>query len=116
MKFIFSAIVYACVTLISFAANSSPLQLWYPNPAKVWTEALPLGNGRLGVMVFGGAPDERLALNEDTVWAGGPHHNNMPTAHDAIIEAQRLVLAGDFAAAQQLAAEKIMPGRNRPNG
>jgi len=67
-------------------------------------------------MDFGGAPDERLALNEDTVWAGGPHDNNMPTAHDAIIEARRLILAGDFAAAQQLAAEKIMPGKSRPNG
>ncbi len=96
---------------------SNGLLLWYPQPAKVWTEALPLGNGRLGAMVFGGASDERLALNEDTVWAGGPHHNNRPTARAAIIEARRLIFAGEPAAAQALAADQIMPGKGiRPNG
>jgi alpha-L-fucosidase 2 len=118
------ALLLACVFPPLNGANLTPpapdpanaLQLWYPRPAKEWTEALPLGNGRLGVMVFGGTSDERLALNEDTVWAGGPHDNNMPTARDGITEARRLLLAGDFAAAQQLAAEKIMPGKGRPNG
>ena len=115
MKRLVPTLLFACASSL-IAADTSPLQLWYPRPAKEWTEALPLGNGRLGVMVFGGAPDERLALNEDTVWAGGPHNNNIPTAREAIIEARRLIFAGDFAAAQQLAAEKIMPGKGRPNG
>jgi alpha-L-fucosidase 2 len=98
------------------AAAPAPLQLWYGEPAKAWTEALPLGNGRLGAMVFGGAAEERLQLNEDTIYAGGPHHNNMPTAHDAIPEIRRLIFAGEFVAAQTLAGEKVMPGKGRPNG
>ena len=63
---------------------SNGLVLWYPQPARQWVEALPVGNGRLAAMVFGGAAEERLQLNEDTVWAGSPHHNNMPTAHAAL--------------------------------
>jgi len=124
MKPTFVAILFACACSALNAADPAPLApnsptgllLWYPRPAKEWTEALPLGNGRLGAMVFGGAPDERLALNEDTVWAGGPHDNNQPTARAAIVEARRLIFAGDFSAAQQLAADKIMPGKAHPNG
>jgi alpha-L-fucosidase 2 len=48
----------------------SPLVLWYKQPATIWNEALPIGNGRLGAMVFGGVANEHLQLNEDTVWAG----------------------------------------------
>src|SRR5882724_4257543 len=116
MRFIVVFVLVAWVSSIVRAARPSPLLLWYPAPAKAWTEALPLGDGRLGAMVFGGAPEERLALNEDTVWAGGPHNNNIPTAREAIVEARRLIFAGDFAAAQALAGEKIMPGKSRPNG
>ncbi|MBE2240282.1 MAG: glycoside hydrolase N-terminal domain-containing protein, partial [Caldilineaceae bacterium] len=46
--------------------------LWYTTPANTWVEALPVGNGRLGAMVFGGIAQERLQLNEDTLWSGGP--------------------------------------------
>lgn len=53
-------------------ASDERLTLWYDQPAKVWTEALPLGNGRLGAMVFGGIADERIQLNEDTFWSGPP--------------------------------------------
>ena len=49
------------------------LKLWYDKPAREWVEALPIGNGRLGAMVFGGTRRERLQLNEDTVWNGEPH-------------------------------------------
>ena len=48
------------------------LHLWYRQPAQQWVEALPIGNGRLGAMVFGGLAHERLQLNEDTLWSGGP--------------------------------------------
>src|SRR5664279_4996584 len=51
----------------------SPLVLWYRRPAQKWTEALPVGNGRLGAMIFGGVGRERLQLNEATLWAGGPY-------------------------------------------
>ena len=49
---------------------AAPPELWYAAPAAAWNEALPIGNGRLGAMVFGGVADERLQLNEDSVWAG----------------------------------------------
>ena len=52
------------------------LTLWYKTPAKQWINALPVGNGRLGAMVFGGIQQERLQLNEDTLWSGGPHDWN----------------------------------------
>jgi alpha-L-fucosidase 2 len=54
------------------AVAPSDLTLWYDRPAKEWTEALPLGNGRLGAMVFGRVGEERLQLNEDTLWAASP--------------------------------------------
>ena len=56
------------------------LRLWYRQPANEWTEALPLGNGRLGAMVFGGVARERLQLNEDTLYAGGPYDPSNPEA------------------------------------
>src|SRR3954468_18736617 len=96
-------------------ALDSP-RLWYSQPARAWTEALPVGNGRLGAMVFGGVPEERLQLNEDTVYAGGPHHNNIPGAGEAMPEIRRRIFAGDFTGAAKLAEEKVMPGKTRPNG
>src|SRR5690606_39446243 len=57
----------------SVGAGWDGLQLWYPRPATQWVEALPLGNGRLGAMVWGGGKHERIQLNEDTLYAGGPY-------------------------------------------
>src|ERR1700741_4052976 len=53
------------------------MQLWYKEPAAVWTEALPVGNGRLGAMDFGGVEKELLQLNEATLWTGGPISKNV---------------------------------------
>src|SRR3954471_18030779 len=58
-------------------AQSKDLSLWYKHPAEVWTEALPIGNGRLGAMVFGKINDELLQLNESTLWSGGPVKENV---------------------------------------
>ncbi len=98
------------------AAAEPPLRLWYPQPARQWVEALPIGNGRLAAMVFGGAAEERLQVNEDTVWAGSPHDNNQPTAHDAFPEIRRRIFTGDYAGASALAGEKVLPGAGKPNG
>jgi len=62
--------------------------LWYRRPAKEWIEALPLGNGRIGAMVFGGVAEERLQLNEDTLWGGGPYDPANPQARSAAASAQ----------------------------
>src|SRR5579871_5153756 len=58
--------------LMGLKAMGQAHSLWYTRPAGVWTEALPVGNGRLGAMVFGGVGEERIALNEATLWSGGP--------------------------------------------
>ncbi|MBI5771474.1 MAG: glycoside hydrolase family 95 protein [Verrucomicrobia bacterium] len=111
--------LFAAASLfLSLAATTAgqPLRLWYPQPARQWVEALPLGNGRLGAMVFGGAAEERLQLNEDTFWSGSPHHNNVATARDAFPEIRRRIFAGDFVGASALAGEKVLPGPGKPNG
>ena len=85
------------------------LKLWYRQPAAAWVEALPIGNGRLAAMVFGGVERERLQLNEDTLWAGGPYDPANPRALEGIprlrslIEEERWGEARDFATAYAMA-------------
>ncbi len=73
------------------AEPSNDLTLWYRQPASVWTEALPVGNGRLGAMVFGGVETERIALNEDTLWSGSPKPWNNRDAKKVLPDIRRLV-------------------------
>lgn len=82
--------------------------LWYRQPAKVWEEAMPLGNGRLGAMVFGGIADERLQLNEDSLWDGYPLDASNPQSLQALPEVRRLLFAGQNRAAEKLAAQSMM--------
>jgi alpha-L-fucosidase 2 len=85
-----------------------PLRLWYDKPAAQWLEALPIGNGRLGAMVFGGATDERLQLNEDTLFAGGPYDPNNPQALEALRQARQLIFDGKYKLAHDLIGERMM--------
>ncbi len=87
--------------------SAQALELWYPKPAETWTEALPLGNGRLGAMVFGGLDREVLQLNEDTVWAGGPQNNVTPSLKPHLERVSELVLANRHEQAQAYANEHI---------
>ena len=98
------------------SAPGEPLSLWYSAPAKVWTEALAIGNGRLGAMVFGGVREERLQLNEGTLWAGGPYDPASPEALDALPEVRRLIFEGKYKQAERLISEKVMarPLRQMP--
>ena len=93
-----------------------PLSLWYPRPAKVWTEALPIGNGRLGAMVFGGIDAERLQLNEGTLWAGGPYDPANQQAPAALAEVRRLIFEGKLVEANRIVGRRMMahPLRQMP--
>jgi len=74
--------------------NSGEHELHYSQPAERWTDAVPVGNGRLGAMVFGRPDRERIALNEDTLWSGGPSEWNNPGARDALPEARKALFEG----------------------
>ena len=84
------------------------LRLWYTRPAEAWTEALPIGNGRLGAMIFGGVARERLQLNEDTLYAGGPYDPSSPEALVALPRVREFINAGRYREAQDLADAKMM--------
>src|SRR5215203_68338 len=78
------------------------LRLWYRRPAASWNEALPVGNGRLAAMVFGGVESERLQLNEDTVWAGERRDRTNPGGARNLAEVRRLLFAGKPREAEEL--------------
>jgi alpha-L-fucosidase 2 len=82
--------------------------LWYDRPAAKWTEALPVGNGSLGAMVFGGYPRERIQLNVDTLWAGGPKDRCNPKALEALPKVRQLLFEGKNEEATRLAGETMM--------
>ncbi|MEV4470785.1 glycoside hydrolase family 95 protein [Nonomuraea sp. NPDC049504] len=90
------------------AAGDDALTLWYTRPAAEWLEALPVGCGRLGAMVFGGVATERLQLNEDSIWAGGPHTYDNPEALGALPQIRQWVWEDKWKAAQNLADQKFL--------
>jgi len=82
--------------------------LWYTQPANKWEEALPVGNGRLGAMVFGGVDEERIQLNEDTYWSGGPYSTVVMGGHVALPEIQKLIFDGKPIEAHKLFGRYLM--------
>src|SRR5215475_10829227 len=90
------------------AAAQSPLTLWYRQPAKLWVEALPVGNGRLGAMVFGGIAHERIQFNEGTVWTGEPHDYAHTGASQSLDKIRELLWAGRQKEAEDLAMRDFM--------
>ncbi|SMO54243.1 alpha-L-fucosidase 2 [Fodinibius sediminis] len=112
---------YGCIlTLLLFnlsalKAQEQDLQLWYESPARAWTEALPVGNGSLGGMIFGGIDRERIQLNEESVWTGHPIDRGNPEARAHLDSVRQLLFAGEYTEAERLAQEKIM-GRRLEQG
>jgi alpha-L-fucosidase 2 len=94
----------------SAGADSDPGRwaLWYSSPALEWTEALPVGNGRLGGMVFGGVETEHIQFNEDTLWTGFPRDYSNPGAYEYLPEIRRLLFEGKQREAEQLAMRSFM--------
>ena len=109
--FLVSALLWACA-LTSQAVAQQPTSnvLFYTHPAREWNQALPLGNGRLGAMVFGNVNAERIQLNENTLWMGGPRDTNNPDALEHLAEVRRLLFAGLPVEAYAV-AEKYSMGR-----
>lgn len=90
------------------SAQQTALKLWYNKPSgNVWENALPVGNGRLGAMIYGNVEQEIIQLNEATVWTGSPHRNDNPDALAALPAIRKLVFEGKQKEAQQLAGEKM---------
>ena len=104
----FFAVLFLAFSMETKAQESSDLTLWYKQPAAdVWTDALPIGNGRLGAMIYGNVENELIQLNEHTVWSGGPNRNDNPDALASLPEVRRLIFEGKQKEAEQLAAKTI---------
>lgn len=91
----------------------SDLRVWYDRPAgNTWEAALPVGNGRIGGMIYGNPVNETVRLNESTVWTGGPNRNDNPDALAALPEVRKLIFEGKFKEASALASQKIESKKN----
>ncbi|MDR8393803.1 glycoside hydrolase N-terminal domain-containing protein [Aliifodinibius sp. S!AR15-10] len=109
MKKIFSLLVLVLLMLPGHTLAQKDLKLWYDQPAETWTEALPVGNGRIGGMVWGKAAEERIQLNEATFWSGGPVAQNVnPDAASHMPAIREAVFSGEYQKADSLA--KLMQG------
>jgi alpha-L-fucosidase 2 len=107
-----------CIAVVAgfllFSCNSgqteetgTPLRLWYDEPAQEWEEALPLGNGRLGVMVFGGTDTERIQLNDDSMWPGDPGWEGPDGNAEDLAQIRQLLFEGNVKQADALMVEKF---------
>jgi alpha-L-fucosidase 2 len=96
------------IIIKGIAQSDTYLKLWYLHPAKQWVEALPVGNGRLGAMVYGDPIKEVIQLNENTVWAGQPNRNDNPDAKEALPEVRKLIFEGKYKEAQDLVNQKFI--------
>lgn len=106
---LFKTALLGLVSMLSVSMNAQEKPvLWYDKPARYWEEALPLGNGRLGAMVYGNPSNEEIQLNEETVSAGSPYKNYNPEAKAALSTIRQLIFDGKYPEAQELAGEKIL--------
>ena len=101
--------------LIVLPLSSEPL-LWYSSPAGEWVEALPVGNGRLGGMVFGGPGNERIQLNEDSLWAGAPQQRDIPGAFRHLPLIRKMLFERKYVEAERMTEETMMGERIFPKG
>ena len=112
---IWTSLLFLSMAVPVSAADADPV-LWYTHPAQKWGDALPIGNGRLGGMVFGGVAQERIQLNEDTIWNGKKRNRINPEALKSLPEVRRLLFAGKALEAEALEERTMMgiPNRQPP--
>ncbi|MCQ2247004.1 MAG: glycoside hydrolase N-terminal domain-containing protein [Bacteroidaceae bacterium] len=87
-------IVCSLLSVVCIAQSKDNNTLWYKEPAKIWLEALPLGNSHMGAMFYGGVETEEIQLNEETFWSGGPHNNNSNRSFSRLAEVRKLIFEG----------------------
>jgi alpha-L-fucosidase 2 len=106
LKYLFAVITLGLATHLANAQTD--LKLWYKQPAQKWTDALPIGNGRLGAMIFGGADEDRIQFNEQSLWTGGPRAYERKGAVKYLQPIRQLLLEGKQAEAEALAEKHFM--------
>lgn len=104
-----ATLITALVALTLLPARAQDYRLHYTRPAQTWTQALPVGNGTMGAMVFGTPAVEHLQVNEETIWAGQPNQVVNPEAKEYLPKVRQLIFEGRYKEAQDLATEKLMP-------
>jgi alpha-L-fucosidase 2 len=102
-----AGVIFSQTVPVQAATGEGAMKLWYEQPATEWTKALPLGNGRLGAMVYGGVQLEQLQLNEETLWSGGPHCYDNPEAYSHLSSVRKLLREGEYVQAEN-EAQKMM--------
>lgn len=112
MKHYILSCLLVLFTLLLNAQPSQNFKLWYDKPANLWVESLPLGNGRIGAMVFGTPAHEEFQLNEETIWAGSPYNNTNAKAKDALPQIRELIFNGRNKEAQDLCGPTIIAPNN----
>lgn len=95
-----------CVSIL----NAQDHKLWYSKPAEKWLEALPIGNSKLGAMVYGGVALEEIQLNEETFWAGSPHNNLSKEALENLTEVRNLIFTSEEEKASEIIDKKFIKG------
>src|SRR5215216_1328295 len=108
MKHLFS-VFFLLITIVSFSQTKSGLKLWYNKPSgTTWENALPIGNGRLGAMIYGNVEKETIQLNEHTVWSGSPNRNDNPLALDSLALIRQLIYDGKRKEAERVVNNAII--------
>ncbi|MDB4581522.1 glycoside hydrolase N-terminal domain-containing protein [Draconibacterium sp.] len=106
-----STLIIFALSVSTFISNAEELNLWFRQPAANWNEALPVGNGRLGAMVFGGVENERLQLNEETVWSKGGMLIDKMDGYKSLLKIRKLLFEGKYVEAEKMCLEHLMTDR-----
>lgn len=109
-KIILLAVILLTTSVTLLSAKDTEQRLWYDRPAQCWLEALPLGNSRMGAIVYGKTDVEQIQLNDETFWSGGPHNNNSKDAIYYLKDIQREVLTGHEDVADSLLNAHFVKG------
>ncbi len=105
---LFTVLFFSCSIISSEKEPDPSLVLWYDKPASEWTEALPLGNGRIGAMVYGITENEVIQFNEETLWSGQPHDYANPGAHNYLDQLRQLLWEGKQSEEHELGNRHFM--------